>query len=435
MEKIKSELSDIVGDQNVSSGQDQNVNFAIYGVAPEIITFPSNSDELAEIVKYCSANNLNILPLGNGTKLTLGNKPKHLDVGISTKNLNKIIEHSESDFIISAQAGVTLLELKDYIRNTNQFFPLDPPFLNSGATLGGVASANDSGPSRLKYGTFRELILEIKVVNINGETIRGGAKVVKNVAGYDLPKLFVGSLGTLGIITECTVRLYPVPEFSKTYVSGFSSIEELKKAVSDLLDADLVLTCLEIANSNLSVEIFKQAGLRPILFPYTLMVKVDNVKQAVNDQINAIERILMKKGVEGAVIEKDNNIWDHIRNFPYTSNENLVCKASVAITDVYKVLENIYEISENLDVEILTSVRAGNGIIIISISGENKIIAANLLRSSINSIKGRLIITQQPSDVDEEINVWGNLDNSLDIMKTIKTGFDPNNLLNSGRFI
>lgn len=435
MEKHVSEITNIVGQKNVSLGFQKDQDISVYGSSPRIIVSPTQVEQLAETVKYCSVNNLQVLPFGNGTKLKLGNKPKKIDIGISTRNLNRVIDHNGSDLIITVEAGITLNELQQSTGKLNQFLPIDPPHIEEGATIGGIASTNDSGPSRLRYGTLRELILEVKVLKSSGELIKGGAKVVKNVAGYDLPKLFIGSLGTLGIITECSLRLFPIPEHSRTYVSGFSNVEELKKSISEILQSNLVLTCLEVANSDLSVEIFKQAGLRPIPFPYTALIKIDNVEQAVNDQIKLIQKTLNKKGIDGAVIEKDHKIWEHVRNFPFNDKKNLVCKASLAISDIYKVLEYIEEISNNLGVKIESSARTGNGIIIVSIVGENKVIAANLLRSYINSIKGSLVILQIPEDTDEEINVWGDFGSSKDIMKTIKQSFDPNNILNPGRLL
>lgn len=430
------EINKIVNEQNTIYGSTELENFSVFGLIPKIIAFPISIEQISEILKFCSKNELSVVPWGNGTKMSYGKKPKKVDVVISLKNLNNILEHSYSDLIATTQCGTRLKNFQTFLRERNQFLPIDPPHTENGATLGGIIAINDSGPSRLKYGTCRELILEVKVVRPDGELIRGGAKVVKNVAGYDLPKLFVGSLGTLGIIVECSFRLFPIPEYSKTYVTGFSDLEDLKKSLSDLLDANLVLTCLEIANSELSTNIFKAAGLRPIHFPYTVFIKVDNMEKAVKDQIQLIEKTLSKKGVEGAVIEKDHKIWDYIRNFPYINPENtLVCKASVRISDISKVLNYIQEISENLDVNIECSARAGNGVIFISIKGENKIIAANLLRSHINSIQGNLIIIKIPNDIEEEINIWGNLGPSIEIMKRIKMSFDPNNILNPGRLL
>jgi glycolate oxidase FAD binding subunit len=192
-------------------------------------------------MKAASRARASVVPRGSGTKTGIGNKPLGADIVLSTRKLNRVIAHESSDLVATTECGITLTELQSHLGRKNQFLPVDPPHVQGGATVGGIIAANDSGPLRLRYGTSRELLIGMKVVRADGSIFKGGSKVVKNVAGYDMPKLFVGSLGTLGIIAEATFRLYPVPESSGTYFACFESLDEAHGAVRSLIDSALVI--------------------------------------------------------------------------------------------------------------------------------------------------------------------------------------------------
>ena len=431
------ELINLLDEERVLFKRSELLRFSVYNELPQIAVIPDSYEEVSEIIKYCNGKKLSIIPFGSGTKTSLGNRPDSYDIALSLEKLNRIVEHNEIDFIITVQAGAKLENIQKVLNKKNQFLALDPPLTEQGATIGGIISANDSGPSRLRYHTCKEQILEIKVVRADGEIIRGGAKVVKNVAGYDLPKLFVGSLGTLGIIVEATLRVYPVAEKSITYISGINEMAELKRSITDILNADLVLTAFEITNRELSKYIFQSAGLRSLNFPYTLVLRIDNVSKAVDEQVQAVRNILKNEGIEGAVVENDKNIWEQIRNFSFSDENNkAACKINVLVTDVSKVIEYIEEVTENLDLIFLISAKAGLGTIQISVEGKNKELkmCLELLRSYVTTLRGSMIIQKLPDDFDE-INSWGDFGSSYNLMKTLKINFDPKNILSPGRLI
>ena len=340
-------------------------------------------------------------------------------------------------FLITVQAGAKFNDIQDQLREKGQFLALDPPMTEQGSTIGGIISTNDSGPSRLRYQTCKEHILEVRVVRADGEIVRGGAKVVKNGAGYDLPKLFVGSLGTLGIIIESTLRVFPVPEKSVTYISGINDIDDLNNSVTQILNADIVLTSLEITNRNLSQQIFHAAGLRSLNFPYTLVLRIENVSRAVDEQIETVRNILNKEGIEGAVIENDGNIWEKIRNFSFTAPDSCAAfKMNALVTDIPRIIEYTEEVTENLNLEFQLSAKAGLGTVQVSVEGENKELSMclELLRSFIIADPSIFFpgIQKLPDQFDD-INRWGDLGSSSSLMKSLKNNFDPNNILNPGR--
>jgi glycolate oxidase FAD binding subunit len=198
---------------------------SVLGVSPTAVAEPATVEEAVEIVGEAARARKSLLFAGGGTDLDLGARPERLDVLLRTRRLSRIVEHAPSDQIVVVEAGVTLAALGKTLASAGQRLALDPP-LPERATVGGVVAANAFGPRRTRYGTARDLIIGISIVRADGVRASGGGKVVKNVAGFDVPKLMVGSLGTLGLIATATFRLHPIPEEAATLRSpGLSSAD------------------------------------------------------------------------------------------------------------------------------------------------------------------------------------------------------------------
>ncbi len=432
------EFISLLNGSSVIFRKDKLTRFAVYKQLPRVAVVPETYEQVSKAVKYCNDNNLSIIPVGSGTKISLGNKPNSYNVAISMEKLNNVIHHNEIDFTVTVQAGAKLERVQQQLIKKNQFIALDPPMTEQGATIGGVISSNDSGPSRLMYKTCKEQILEIKVVRADGSIIRGGAKVVKNVAGYDLPKLFVGSVGTLGIIVEATLKTYPVAEKSVSFIFGVNNVDELNRSTASILDADVSLTALEIANHSLAKHISQSAGLRELSgFAYLTVLKIENVSKSVDEQIEVVKRILKNEGINGIIIKNDDTVWRHIRNFPFLDlTESASCKINVLITDVSKIIEYIEEITKNLNLVFFISAKAGIGSIQTLIKGKSKDIkmCIDLLRSYATNLRGNVIVQKSPGEFDE-IDPWKNLVSSYELMKALKVNFDPKNILGPGKLL
>ncbi len=261
------EIRNILAEEDIFTQRSELLKFSVFNKLPLIAVYPNSYEQVSALLKYFYENKHSVIPFGSCSKILFGNVPSSFDVALSLERLNKIVDHNESDFILTVQAGARFEDIQKFLFEKNQFIALDPPLSQKGSTIGGIIATNDYGPSRFRYGTCKEQIIEIKAVRSDGQIIKGGAKVVKNVAGYDIHKLFVGSFGTLGIVVEASFKLYPVPEDSLTFISGISDIESLKTSLGKILNADLVLSAIEIINPELSSDIFKLAGIRPINFP------------------------------------------------------------------------------------------------------------------------------------------------------------------------
>jgi len=438
---IANALLKIVGEKNALTKEAELESFGVENMVPEVVLFPNDIEQVSEIMKIAYKESLSVLPWGSGTKSALGNKPERADIVVSTKNLNRIIEHGASDLVATAECGITLKKLQSGLNKENQFLALDPPHAGRKATVGGIIATNDSGPERLRYGTLREFLIGIKVVRADGSIFKGGSKVVKNVAGYDLPKLYIGSLGTLGIIVEATFRLYPVPEYSETYIASFPTLEDIHNTVMTLLNSDLIITSLEMLNPELISSLVKRNNLDIEDNKYTLAIGIKNVEKAVKDQISSLKTICDQNGGEGRVIsgDQEKKLWEDIRDFPWKlfKAARVVCKVSVLITQIPEVLDTVKKLSDENGIKAYISARAGSGILIVSIKGEVSSIidSLNSLRGFVSLIGGHLILQEAPSEIKAGVSVWGDFGSGLSIMKKIKSNFDPNNLLNPGRYI
>ena len=195
---------------------------------PQVVVEPETVKDIQNIQRYASKNSYTVLPAGSGTKLGIGNLAPNPDIVLSTKHLNKVIEYEPADLTVTVEAGMLLKDLQITLSKHRQFLPFDPPYADR-CTIGGIVATNTSGPQRLGYGTARNLVLGMHVVHADGKMVKSGGKVVKNVAGYDLNKLYIGAFGTLGIITDVSLKLAPLPLHQEIIVAQFHSIQDAIK--------------------------------------------------------------------------------------------------------------------------------------------------------------------------------------------------------------
>lgn len=436
---LLNELVKIVGEGNAILDPRGLEPFIVEGATPQIALFPGDIGQISEIMRLASRESLSVIPMGMGTKRGLGNKPLRADIVLSTRKLNRIIEHESSDLVATTECGITLGDFQSQLGIKNQFLPVDPPRVGNGATVGGIIASNDSGPMRTRYGTTKELLIGMKVVRADGSIFKGGSKVVKNVAGYDLPKLFVGSLGTLGIIVEATFRLYPVPESSETYVACFESLDKAHDTVRSLIDSNLVINAMEHITPGLAGGITERVGIDIDKNRYALAVRIMNVSRAVEDQMKTVADVSLGNGGKGLIIQGENEgaFWEEVREFPWRTSDSpcAVLKAGVLISDVPRVFLMLEILSDKSGIHAHASARAAGGVITISISGDkgSVIRAIRELREFSESSGGSLVVREASPEIKSEVDVWGNIGTSLNLMKRIKSGLDPGDILNPGR--
>jgi len=217
---------------------------AVAGVQPKVIVAPRNERELAEVLRLSNEAGLAVIPRGGATKLGWGNPPSRADLVLSTARLNEITEHAWADLTVSVEAGCTMQRLQETLAQHGQRLALDPLWQEK-ATIGGVLSANDSGALRLRFGALRDLIIGVTLALPDGTLASSGGKVVKNVAGYDLPKLATGAFGTLGVITRAVFRLHPLPRLTRSFSVATTTAEETRRFIHAVQNSKLAHTALQ----------------------------------------------------------------------------------------------------------------------------------------------------------------------------------------------
>ena len=237
------DLQNIVGAEHAREATEQD---AVDGVEPAFVAEPGSIEETSELLKFASGEGLAVAPRGGGTKTHLGNPPNALDLVLSMVRMDEVIEHVPGDQVVRVQAGIKLQDLQDQLAGSDQMLGVDPPERAAGATIGGVVASNSYGPRRYRYGTVRDLIIGTTVVLADGTVAKAGGKVVKNVAGYDLAKLFTGSLGTLGVIATCNFRLHPQPEAARTVAVELADTAAAQGAAQAIMHSQLVASAVEL---------------------------------------------------------------------------------------------------------------------------------------------------------------------------------------------
>lgn len=209
MASLSQVLLESVGINNVLPQEERSL-YTVDGIEPATVVLPSTVEELSQLLALANREGVKVVPYGGGTQMTLGNTPDSVDLVAGLSSMNGMIDHQPSDLTATVEAGMTLAKAQDSLAEAGQFLPLQAPSPEK-ATIGGILAAAHSGPMSLQYGSPRDWLIGIKVVNADGKVTKSGGRVVKNVTGYDMNKLYTGSLGTLGVIVEASFKLAPRP--------------------------------------------------------------------------------------------------------------------------------------------------------------------------------------------------------------------------------
>src|SRR2546427_315888 len=283
-------LSDLVGADHIVAGPGA-ARYVVDSKLARAVVFPGSVEEVSTTMAFASAEGLKVVPRGSGTKMALGGIPDRVDLVVVLSRLNGVVDYEPADMTATFRAGSLLKEAQAVLGRNGQFIGLDPPYADL-ATLGGILATNSSGPRRLRYGASRDLVIAIRVVHADGKVTKGGAKVVKNVTGYDMNKLYIGSLGTLGIIVEATFRLHPMPAVERTCLASLDSVDAARDVVARILDSPLVPFAVELLNPEASRRVAEQAGLPWPKARCGLAVAIGSIRpEAVDAQLETVRRL------------------------------------------------------------------------------------------------------------------------------------------------
>jgi len=411
------DLQNIVGEEHAREAGTED---AVDGVAPSFVVAPGSTEEISELMKFANDQDLAVAPRGGGTTMSLGNPPRELDLILGTARMNAVVEHVPGDQVVRVQSGIRFGDLQERLAGSDQMLGVDPPEAGDGATVGGIVATNSSGPRRYRYGTIRDLIIGITVVLADGTVAKAGGKVVKNVAGYDLSKLFTGSLGTLGVIAECNFRLHPRPETARTVAVELPDTASAGAASQAILHAQIVPSAVELLWTD-------ETRL--------LTVLIEGIPSGVEAQAEATYHILGPFG-EVRTLSDDDNVEPS--SPPGAGNDEVAVKISAPPAELAGVLDSTLGASSRLGVTPRITGHAGIGVTYVGLSGGDEEARAGVveeLREIWLRRGGSVIVREASPAFKERVEAWGPIGTRLDLTRRVKEKFDPRGILNPGRFV
>jgi len=452
--KTKNSFVSIVGEENVKHSQAHLLAYSYDATAnfqamPDLVLSPRNTEEVAEIVKFCAKEQIPIVPRGSGTNLAAGTVPSRGGVVLLFNNMSEILELDQENLTITTQPGAITQDVSIYVEKNGLFYPPDPSSMKI-STIGGNVSENSGGLRGLKYGVTKDYVKALTIVTPDGEVMKIGGKLAKDVAGYDLLSLLVGSEGTLGVITEITLKLIPLPVAKKTGIAYFNSLEEAAKTVSAIIANRIIPVTLEFMDKGTigAVEDFMEIGL-PREAEAMLLMEQDGSEKQVEEDIQKMIAIAKENGATSAILAASEEESDVLKTGRRAALSALSRKrpttiledATVPRSEIAKMVKAIQEIALKYDVQISTFGHAGDG---------------NLHPTCLTDVRDKEEMERVEKALDEIFQVaidlggtitgehgvgemkspyleWKLGASGMALMRNIKQSIDPKNIMNPGK--
>ncbi len=401
---------------------------------------PTESAEVAAAVRDCHDSESAVYPIGGGTSLDFGWPAKKPGIGLSLAKLNRVVDYPARDLTITVEAGITMKSLAELLASERQRLPIDVPQAEQ-ATLGGVVATNFNGPRRLGQGSVRDYVIGISAVDGRGMGFKGGGRVVKNVAGYDFCKLLTGSLGTLGVVTQLTLRLKPIPERLAFVVCSPRDAREAEKLLAALVHSRTTPVSIELLAGKVWATESAFAGVAPAgnSVPLFLAVALEGTEVEVRWMTEQLGREWWDQGVavHHTLFDSDADaLMLRCIEFPAAEKSPLVLKASVVPSGVTSFIAAAQQVDPNCAIQA----HAGNGIVIVRMTqppagGVTKGLIGSLQTAAAAS-QGSVVLLASTGGVElTHRSVWGAPSSPQSLLTAVKREFDPRNILNPDRFV
>ena len=392
-------------------------------VRPGLVARPTDVQQVAEVLRAATSHRLSVVPRGRGTKMSWGTPPTSADVLLDVSALDQVIDHAAGDLIVSAQAGTPLADIQQTVGSAAQRLALDETV--PGTSIGGLLATNTSGPRRVAVGTARDLLIGITLVRADGVVAKAGGRVVKNVAGYDLGKLMIGSFGTLAVIVEATFRLHPRPS-ARTWVSApVSDHTEAQRLVQSLLHSQAVPAAIEIEWGAATVD-------STHISTGVVSVLLEGREDGVAGRVATVRALLGETSTDSSSHQPaggETYPWDVLA---VGDDRSTAFKLTFALSGLSDVLQAATETGVTLRGS------AGAGVAYAALAPGTATDAArsalDRLRHTCTARGGSAVVVDAPTDVKSGLDVWGPVP-ALDLMSRVKDQFDPDHRLAPGRFV
>ena len=421
-------LEAVVGEGHLLTATAAVAEYAVEGQTPFAVAFPSCPEEVAALLRLASESKLSVLLRGAGSHLYLGEPPRAIGLVVVLTRLNRVVAYDPDDLTVTAQAGMSLGELQRVVGEHRQMLPLDPAG-PPGATLGGLAAANLAGPLRMRYGSPRDLVIGMRVALPTGEVIKAGGRTVKNVAGYDLGKLFLGSLGTLGAMVELTLRLTPRPA-RWGLAAAVAEPGQAAETAARLVGSAFELAACHVLNGPAAARLRAALPLAIRGEAWVLLAGLLGDEEAIAHQQRELAGMLG----EGSAFLRDEEaeaVWARVRAMGYPGDGSPLLRL---VTPISRVAEMVAQVSARPGWSAMG--QAGDGWVYArapaeAASGAYRQ-ALGELRAAAEAAGGYAVLEAGPVELKRDLGVWGKIPN-LDLMRALKEAYDPADVMGCGR--
>ena len=426
---LHNELESILGPERVFA-REEAASYAVDGISPQAVALPGTVEEVSEVMRLAHREGAAVIPWGGGTAMALGNLPHRYEIALCLSRLNAVVEHEPADLTATVLAGRTLADFQDHLSSAGQFLPLDPPS-PAEATIGGILAVNASGPSRHAHGTARDLVLGLRFVQADGRIIKAGGKVVKNVAGYDMCRLLIGSLGTLGVIVEACFRLTPLPKAQLTLSLAVTSAQEAYRLTGQA--AGFGLRAVELLNAAAARQL---DGLPAVPEGgFVLLLATAGPPEGVERTREGISALAGPTVIEGAA----EGLWQAVGRIAQPLPGGIVARVSVLPSRAPELIERMEAIGGEGSRPPRIACHLTAGIVHSAWPAghdpEADLRLVTSLRQATASLRGRLVVEAAPAALKEHLDVWGEPGLDFRVMRGLKEQFDPQGILSPGRFL
>jgi glycolate oxidase FAD binding subunit len=444
VETMQREFAGIVGASRVVSDPAACAALSVDGKAPQCIVYPASGQEVAAVLRCAAGLALGVIPCRNGTKLGVGNPPRRYDVALSLKDMNRVWHYEADDLTVTVEPGMKFGDFQHFVGRQGLWLPLDPPG-GARASLGGIVATNATGPLRLYYGAPRDMVLGMKIATVEGKVVKAGGRVVKNVAGYDIAKLLIGSHGTLGVIVDTSFKLFPLPVERATFVIPAGTLGIARDLRRRILHSPLTPLRMVLLDA-------RAAGLTLAGTPLERPVKEPEIWLEMAGSPRVMERCHRELAdfakaagtpLQRFASEDAETIWARIADLqswlPDRSPGVVILKALLPDASSEELLSRAEQEAENDRVSVAGLAQLGVGVLYLCLLSDAAPPATlgliRRLRGAAESLGGVLVVERCSLDIKEGLDVWGTPGDDFAVMKKIKGTWDPKEILSPGRFL
>jgi FAD/FMN-containing dehydrogenase len=471
-----SSLREILGPDGIRDDRETLSRYAVDGVLPWGVLFPGNTEQISQVVRQAFREKWSVVPWGSGSKMSMGHPLERLDMVLCTSRLNKIIDMDTANLTVTVQAGVRFKQVQSNLASEENrcyipledpvtlspdgvvcsdrehkgcFVPMAPPYSDS-TTMGGTIATNACGPIRLLYGMPRDIVLGVRYVASNGDIIGMGGKTVKNVSGYDMCKLMIGSMGSLGILCEMTLRLLPLPERLGTSFSTFASLDGACGFVDGIFETQLLPAAVELVNSRTSKLLVPEepGGLQDK--GYAVAIALEGAQEAVQRMASEIKDAATESGALNIAYMQEAEhrlFWDSYSNLLSRTSQQLEgsvsLKLNYPVSRYREVLAFVDSLTSGNRLNPVVTAHAGNGVSYVHALPEpgdaeapDRVVRmAEKLLERCGELGGNFVVERAGPELKKKLPIWGLERDDLIVMKRIKEQMDPSGILSPGRFV